>query len=274
MKKHLRLISSVAVGAFLTLGFVSCAYDPYYSTSVGGSYSTGFYGGSGSTSLFVSTGDPRWGYDPSCFSYYDYQRRSYYDPYLYGYYPVGFRPPVVYGAPHPYGWRPGSGICRPPSRVTNVTISNYRNRESAYRNSSYGWARQVSQPSVSYDRDTRYNTPSRNDSHRNDSYRSYGTRPQSSNRESSVPSYRSESPRPEIRSPFSDRSSSIDRSSTRIPSRYNTPINDMQERGSPSRQDSAARQVPTINRTSRPSSGEERPSASRDGGDGRVRGYR
>ena len=136
----------------LALGFTSCAYDPYYSpTSVSGSYSSGYgpgygYGGSSfSTSIFVATGDPRWGYDPGCYSYYDYRRRCYYDPYLNGYYPVGYRPPVVYGVPHPYGWRPGSGYCPPPRRVTNVTVVNYRNRESAYRNSDYNWARQVRQ---------------------------------------------------------------------------------------------------------------------------------
>ena len=131
-----------AVGLVGATAFSSCAYDPYY-TSVGGSYSTGYgagygYGGSTfTTDVFVGTGNPRWGYDPHCYSYYDYNRRAYYDPYLNGYYPVGYRPQVVYGVSHPYGWRPGSGYCRPPSRVTNVTISNYSNRESAYRSSGY-----------------------------------------------------------------------------------------------------------------------------------------
>ncbi len=131
-----------AVGLVGAVAFSSCAYDPYY-TSVGGSYSTGYgdgygYGGSSfNTSVFVGTGNPRWGYDPYSYSYYDYNRRAYYDPYLNGYYPVGYRPRAVYGVSHPHGWRPGSGYCRPPSRVSNVTIQNYRNRESVYRSSGY-----------------------------------------------------------------------------------------------------------------------------------------
>ena len=148
MKTNLRRLAGAAVGAVVALGFTSCTYDPYYSsTSVGGSYGQGYgYGASSfSTSVFVGTGDSRWGYDPTCYSYYDYRRRAYYDPYLCGYYPVGYRPPLVYGVPHPYGWRPGSGHCRPPSRVSNVTVVNYSNRESAYRNSDYQWARQVRQ---------------------------------------------------------------------------------------------------------------------------------
>jgi hypothetical protein len=152
MKKNLRNLAGAAVGAVVALGFSSCAYDPYYaSPAVGASYSSGYgngygYGGSGfSTSVFIGTGDPSWGYDPYCYSYYDYRSRRYYDPYSYGYYPVGYRPPVVYGVPHPYGWRPGGGYIRPPVRVTNVTLSNYQDREYRYRNSSYGWAKQVKQ---------------------------------------------------------------------------------------------------------------------------------
>ncbi len=146
------------MGITAAFAFSSCAYDPYYS-SVGGSYSSGYssgygqgygYGGSNfSTSLFVTTGDPRWGYDPGCHSYYDYRSRRYYDPYLYGYYPTGYRPVMVYGAPHPYGWRPGRSYCPPPRTVRNVTVVNYQNRESAYRNSDYSWAKKVySQPST------------------------------------------------------------------------------------------------------------------------------
>jgi len=155
MKKKLPHI----LGAVVTLISASCAYDPYYSpSSVSGSYSTGYgqgygqgygHGGSSfSSSVFIGTGNPRWGYDPYCYSYYDYTRRSYYDPYLNGYYPVGYRPPVVYGVPHPHGWRPGRTYCPPPSRVSSVTISNYRDRESSYRRSDYGWANQVRQQSV------------------------------------------------------------------------------------------------------------------------------
>ena len=169
MKKNFRLLAGAAIVAAASMVFSSCAYDPYYSsTSIGGSYgSGGGYGGGGyggggyggggygyghgyggrsfNTSLFVSTGNSRWGYDPYCYSYYDYNRRAYYDPYLYGYYPVGYRPPVVYGTPHPYGWHSGSSYIQAPSRVNNVTVANFRNRESAYRNSNYDWARQVRQ---------------------------------------------------------------------------------------------------------------------------------
>jgi hypothetical protein len=142
MKKNLHFLVVAAVGFLGVVAFSSCTYDPYY-TSVGGSYSSGYgdgygYGGSSfNTSVFVGTGNPRWGYDPYSYSYYDYTRRAYYDPYLNGYYPVGYRPRAVYGVSHPYGWRPGSGYCRPPGRVSNVAIHNYRNRESAYRNSGY-----------------------------------------------------------------------------------------------------------------------------------------
>jgi hypothetical protein len=152
MRKNL-LPWSAALGAAVTLAVSSCAYDPYYST-VGGSYSSGYgdgygYGGSNfSTSFFVSTGDSRWGYDPYTYCYYDYRSRRYYDPYLYGYYPVGYRPYALYGVPHPHGWRPGSRYCPPPRTVRNVTVVNYRNRESAYRNTDYSWARQVRQQPV------------------------------------------------------------------------------------------------------------------------------
>jgi hypothetical protein len=151
MKKLLRHWAVAAAGAVVALAFASCAYDPYYSTA-GGSYSSGYgygygYGSSNfNTSVFVSTGNPRWGYDPYCYSYYDYQRRCYYDPYLNGYYPVGYRPPVIYGCPHPYGYR--RGYCPPPSYVRYNTIPNYHNREYAYRNSNYGWAKQVRQQPV------------------------------------------------------------------------------------------------------------------------------
>jgi hypothetical protein len=153
MKKNLRLLISAALGALIALGSTSCYYDPAYSTtSVGGSYSSGAYGdgygyggSSFSTSVFVSTGDPRWGYDPYCYSYYDYSSRRYYDPYLNGYYPIGYRPPVVYGVPHPGGWRPGHGYCPPPRYVSRGYVSDYRNREGRYRNSDYRWAKQVHQ---------------------------------------------------------------------------------------------------------------------------------
>lgn len=289
MKKNLRLITLAVSGALLSVGFVSCAYDPYYS-SVGASYSSGY--GGGSTSVFVSTGDPRWGYDPVSYTYYDYHRRCYYDPYLYGYYPVGYRPPVVYGVPHPYGWRPGSGICRPPSRVTNVTISNYRSRESAYRSSSYGWARQVRQGSSNDSRDYGSYSPSRSSGYQNQDARpSSGYRPssQSQYRPSSQPSYRGgsqrgESTRPEIRG------SSSGTSAPRYPSQYNRPVSDVQ-RGDSSRfqrESSSYRsqpsspvvQPPSIPRMSpggssgRSSGSSERPQSWRGSSDGRVEGFR
>ena len=143
------------MGAAFVLAMGSCAYNPNY--AVGGSYSAGYggdagygegygYGNSGfSTATFVSTGDSRWGYDPYCNSYYDYRRRCYYDPYLYGYYPVGYRPVIVVGVPHPYGY--SRTFCPPPSRVRSLTLTNYNNRAIAYRNSSYSWAHQVHQQS-------------------------------------------------------------------------------------------------------------------------------
>ncbi len=142
MQKNLRLWATTALALVGVVALNSCAYDPNY-TSVGSSYDSSYGDGYGyggrtfSTSVFVGTGDPRWGYDPYCHSYYDYRRRAYYDPYLNGYYPVGYRPRAIYGVAHPHGWHPGRGYLRPPSRVTNVTISNYHNRESAYRNSGY-----------------------------------------------------------------------------------------------------------------------------------------
>lgn len=132
---------SVAAAAFSA---VSCAYDPYYGGGeyYGGGYSSGYYGGS-SASIFVSTGDPRWGYDPYRYAYYDYTRRAYYDPYLYGYYPVGFLPPRVYGMPHPYGWRPGNGYCPPPRVIRGNYLSNYQNRYDLYRSRNFAWSRNI-----------------------------------------------------------------------------------------------------------------------------------
>lgn len=136
------LVAGVAVFAAS-----SCAYDPYYSgASYSGSYGQGYgYGSSGfSTSVFVSTGNPRWGYDPYAGCYYDYTRRSYYDPHLYGYYPVGYRPRYVYGAPHPGGWTRGRSYCPPPSRIHNHTLNNYDHRAESYRSLGRDWSRNVS----------------------------------------------------------------------------------------------------------------------------------
>jgi hypothetical protein len=218
MKKNLRFLLGSAAGLFAAIGFSSCAYDPYYgSTTVGGSYSSGYgggyygdgYGGGSSTSVFVATGDPRWGYDPGCYSYYDYSRRCYYDPYLNGYYPVGYRPPVVYGVSHPYGWRPGSRYCRPPGRVSNVTITNYRNRETVYRErgyvqASHGRQRQDAGSDRAYDQ--RPSSGSYGNS-------SYSSRPNTGHRSSTTP-YSRQQP---------ERNPSVQPAS-RYPSRYNTPL--------------------------------------------------
>ena len=183
MKKDFRRFTGAAVTAGFTLAFAACSYDPYYSpTAISGTYSTrsappraayghgyGYGSSSFSTSVFIGTGNPQWGYDPNCYSYYDYRRRCYYDPYLNGYYPIGYRPPVVYGVPHPYGWQQGDSYCRPPSRVTNVTVINYRNRADSYRNSSYNWAKQVrTQPYDTYQGPQNYQTQGPRDSQNRD----------------------------------------------------------------------------------------------------------
>ena len=73
--------STLTIASAITLS--SCVYDSgYYSAPSGysGGVSTTYSsGGYSSTSLFISTGNPRWGYDPSCYSYYDYTTRCYYD---------------------------------------------------------------------------------------------------------------------------------------------------------------------------------------------------
>lgn len=230
MKKILRLLAGAAVGAVVSTGFTSCYYDPNYSsTSVGGSYSSGYgqgygYGGSGfSTSVLVSTGNPQWGYDPNCYSYYDYHRRCYYDPYLNGYYPIGYRPPVVYGVPHPYGWRAGGGYIRPPVYVQNVTVKNYNNRAVAYQNTNYGWAKQVRQQPVSQGRvtSTRSNSGSSYNNNTN-SRPNTGTRPSgnsSQNNSGRYPQATRENTRP-----------SANEQKGKLPARYNTPVKESNQR--------------------------------------------
>lgn len=167
MKKPLLLIATAVVAATT---FSSCTYDPYYgSSSIGystSSYGYGYgYGGSNfSTSYFVSTGDPRWGYDPYCYSYYDYHRRCYYDPYLNGYYPIGYRPQIVIGCPHPYGWNPGHGHCPPPRNIHSGMITQYQNRELAYRNSGHSWARNIQSSSNKINRQPTRDIPRPNHS--------------------------------------------------------------------------------------------------------------
>ncbi len=282
MKKNLRYLAVAAVGAVAALGFSSCAYDPYYSTSVEGSYSSGGYGdgygyggSSFSTSVFVGTGDPRWGYDPDCYSYYDYRSRRYYDPYLNGYYPIGYRPPVVYGVPHPYGWRPGGGYCPPPRHISNVTVVNYRDRESRYRNSSYGWAKQVRQRPVDSGR-VQGQRPQQSGTYRN-SYQNTGSRPNTESRQSTNSYPRDNQTRTQS-SPASRQGSRVDtRQENRIPSRYNSPVNAQQQQ---SRQGQRAGQYQQANRQQAQQQNQQKGNRYNKGknqssdDDKRVRGYR
>lgn len=143
MKINKGLLAGLVAGAAV-FAVSSCAYDPYDSgTSASTSYGHG-YGSSGfSTSVFVSTGNPRWGYDPYAGAYYDYTRRAYYDPYLYGYYPIGYRPQYVYGSPHPGGWVRGRSYCPPPRTIRSHTLTNYSNRPHSYRSLGKDWSRNV-----------------------------------------------------------------------------------------------------------------------------------
>lgn len=227
MKKILRLLAGTAVGVVVSIGFTSCYYDPNYSSaSVGGTYSSGYgdgygYGGSGfSTSVFVSTGNPQWGYDPNCYSYYDYRRRCYYDPYLNGYYPIGYRPPVVYGVPHPYGWRAGGGYIRPPVYVKNVTVHNYQNRAVAYQGTNYGWAKQVRQQPVGQGR------VKGSHSSGTTNYNNSGARPSTGARPSGNSGYNSSSQKNNGYTQSSRESTrpTSNEQKGKLPSRYNTPV--------------------------------------------------
>ncbi len=158
MRTHLYLATVAALGALAPLGLTSC--DPYYypdghySAGVSGSYGdypAGYASGYGpgwgyghsnfSTSFFVSTGNPLWGYDPYCRAYYNYSRRCYYDPYLHGYYPSGYRPPIINGVPHPHGYR--KGHCPPPGNIRNRTVPNYSHRTQNYAKLNHSWAGKV-----------------------------------------------------------------------------------------------------------------------------------
>jgi len=149
MKTKLFRWTIAALAAAGTASLVSCVYDPYYGGGYGygggyDDYGYGYgsygYGPTVHTSLII-TSDSRWGYDRYRHCYYDYHRRAYYDPYLYGYYPAGYLPPIIYGAPHPYGWYPGRGTCPPPRHIRTGYISNYRNRVELLRERDYSWAR-------------------------------------------------------------------------------------------------------------------------------------
>jgi hypothetical protein len=128
-------------GSLLSLALSSCYYDPFHTNiAYGQSFSSG---GGYSSSIFVSTGDPRWAYDPSIYCYFDRTRNCYYDPFLYGYYPVGYVPIGIRGCPHPYGWS-GSGICPSPRSINTRYLSRYDQRLSNYASAEYHWARRVS----------------------------------------------------------------------------------------------------------------------------------
>ncbi|MGA0900371.1 MAG: hypothetical protein ACO3SO_08200 [Luteolibacter sp.] len=124
----------MAAGAFMS----SCTYDPYYSSVTS-------YGSNGgiSSSVFIRTSNSRWAYDPQCRSYFDYTRQCYYDPWLHGYYPRGYRPPIIVGVPHPHGWRPGRSVCPPPVHVRTHTIGNHHNRYHHYKKLNHSWCQNL-----------------------------------------------------------------------------------------------------------------------------------
>lgn len=307
MKKKLRLLVSAALGALIAIGSTSCYYDPYapVSTTVGGSYSSGGYGdgygyggSSFSTSVFVSTGDPQWGYDPYCYSYYDYRSRRYYDPYLNGYYPIGYRPPIVYGVPHPGGWRPGRGYCPPPRYVSHGYVSNYRNREDRYRNSNYGWAKQVRQRPM--ENRVQGNRPSRDGFQQNNGRPSNnggrpqntGSRPSDNGRPQGGPSRQNGGYTREGQTrnnPYTQQNYRPQNGS-RTPERYNSPVYSQQQQGRPSQRPSQGQRQPTQNfggqrpqqnyggqgqQSQRPQQQNNRNSGKKQSRDGdRVQGYR
>ncbi|MEO5916108.1 MAG: hypothetical protein ABIS50_17865 [Luteolibacter sp.] len=278
MKKNLRLLVGAAVGAVVSMAFTSCYYDPNYSSaSVGGTYSSGYgdgygYGGSGfSTSVFVGTGNPQWGYDPHCYSYYDYRRHAYYDPYLNGYYPVGYRPPIVYGVPHPYGWHPGVTYIRPPAYVSNVTVVNYNNRATLYQNTKYGWARQVRQQPASQGRVTGSHQTQGSYNGNGGAYRpNTGTRPASSSytrssqtTTSSSSQYKRESTRP----------TGHEQSGT-LPSRYNTPVKSSDQQARQGQRNGGGHQQGQRqgNSQQNPKKGKNNPQAQSEDDNGRTTG--
>jgi hypothetical protein len=231
MKNNLRPWILSAFGTAAALALSSCA-DPYY-TSVGTTFSSGpgygydhGYGSSSfSTSIFVSTGDPRWGYDPYTYCYYDYYSRSYYDPYLYAYYPVGYRPPVVVGVPHPHGWRSGQSRIAPPGHVRDTRLTGYQNRTELYRSSGHSWARQV-RPAAAPPQGPQTGGPGRNTGpSRGNSTDRYRETPSSWGRGPAAPEPRqprTEQPVPELMPP-ADRGRGRGQGAG-IPSDYQTPV--------------------------------------------------
>lgn len=141
-----RVFLSATVAVISVAAVSSCFYDPHYDgSSYSPRYGSGYGYGSRSftTTYFVHTNSPRWGYDPYARCYYDYSRRCFYDPYLNGYYPVGYRPKCIQAAPHPHGWRSGSRSILAPSQIRDRKINNYENREDCYRSLNTHWSRNV-----------------------------------------------------------------------------------------------------------------------------------
>lgn len=130
---HARLLRGTAAAAFVALT-ASCYYSPY--DTVGYSSSVGFATG-GTT--FIHTSSNRWLYDPTVRCYFDNHRRCFYDPWIGGYYPVGYCPPPIRHVPHPYGWS-GRGYCPPPTRIHNRCIDGYHDRVGLLRSRNLAWA--------------------------------------------------------------------------------------------------------------------------------------
>jgi hypothetical protein len=74
--------------------------------------------------------------------YYDRRRSCYYDPYLYGYYPRGYRPRPIYNCPHPYGWG-GKGHAPVPNGINSRTLNQKQDRVAQLQARNYSWARQA-----------------------------------------------------------------------------------------------------------------------------------
>jgi hypothetical protein len=154
--KSLLLALAACVGVAL---ISSCTYDPYaysgygsgtatYSVSYGSDHGYGYdpYDVAVPAAIgltLIATSSPYWGYDPYRYAYYDYRQQCYYDPWLDSYYPHGYRPRPVYGVPHPYGWRPGHGVCPYPRHPYRRWVNNHYDRLQGLKASHYAWAQKV-----------------------------------------------------------------------------------------------------------------------------------
>ncbi len=247
----LRITAATATAIVIS----SCAYDPFSYSSTSSTYSSGY--GRSSTTVFFSTGDPRWGYDPVCRSYYDYTRKCYYDPYLNGYYPRGYRPTIVVGAPHPHGWNPGKKFCPPPRSYSNRSINNYRERAVAYRNLNHSWSKKVHVKSNNGNQQPSWNNRQASNSSWNSHRESENSRWNRSNQNNNVSSDRysnrsnnsynrdRSNNRVQVNRPDNNRYRSDDRSS-RGQSSYTSRSNGNQSATNPSR----IRSTPSINQPS------------------------